>query len=393
MAARLWFDLKTSAWYVRVHDQRLPKGRKSYRIGASEKEARGECKKINTALRKGTFNFNPQMSNDRVPTLNEYWEIFRRAHLETAVRPSTKESYEGSFHRYLLPAFGKLPLDQITLPKIDDFVSLMLENEYAKDTVRIVMAELRKLFNHAIKRKVVRDNPAASIGDLFRQAKRVHDEIMPLTAAEVPVLLQTTADNFPYHYEFFLTAIHTGMRSGELRGFQWSDVDFRDKFIIVRRSIDNSGRINPTKTSKIRRVDLSDALHTALKQLKARRAKEWKERGLNKIPEWVFCTQEGTPLDVQNIKNRVFFPCLELAELRRIRFHDLRHTFASLLISNGESLAYVKDQLGHSSIKMTVDVYGHLVPGSNRQAVNRLPAIKSPQLQNVIMLKTMRKKA
>jgi integrase len=61
--------------------------------------------------------------------------------------------------------------------------------------------------------------------------------------------------------------------------------------------------------------------------------------------------------------------------LRRIRFHDLRHTFASLLIQNGESLAYVKDQLGYSSIKLTVDVYGHLVPGANREAVNRLPSL------------------
>ena len=63
------------------------------------------------------------------------------------------------------------------------------------------------------------------------------------------------------------------------------------------------------------------------------------------------------------------------AGLRRIRFHDLRHTFATLLLQNGESLAYVKDQLGHSSIRMTVDVYGHLVPGANRQAVNKLPSL------------------
>ncbi len=66
---------------------------------------------------------------------------------------------------------------------------------------------------------------------------------------------------------------------------------------------------------------------------------------------------------------------LEKAGLRRIRFHDLRHTFATLLLQNGESLAYVKDQLGHSSIRMTVDVYGHLVPGANRQAVNKLPSL------------------
>ena len=80
-------------------------------------------------------------------------------------------------------------------------------------------------------------------------------------------------------------------------------------------------------------------------------------------------------MDMHNVKNRHFFKCMEKAGLRRIRFHDLRHTFASLLIQNGESLAYVKDQLGHSSIRLTVDVYGHLVPGANRQAVNKLPSL------------------
>jgi integrase len=79
---------------------------------------------------------------------------------------------------------------------------------------------------------------------------------------------------------------------------------------------------------------------------------------------------------MDNVKVRYFHKCLTKAGIRRIRFHDL-HTFASLLIQNGESLAYVKDQLGHSSIKMTVDVYGHLVPGANRAAVNRLLGLNS----------------
>ena len=83
---------------------------------------------------------------------------------------------------------------------------------------------------------------------------------------------------------------------------------------------------------------------------------------------------------MQNLKNRVFIRCLEKAGLRRIRFHDLRHTFASLLIQNGEPLAYVKEQLGHASIKMTVDVYGHLVPGANREAINRLPSLGKASL-------------
>ncbi len=134
---------------------------------------------------------------------------------------------------------------------------------------------------------------------------------------------------------------------------------------------------------------MSDALLHELDLLKRKRQTDYLARGKNEIPEWVFLgpgrivwedgqpvgREEGQRVEMYNVKNRYFLKCLEKAKLRRIRFHDLRHTFASLLIQNGESLAYVKDQLGHASIKMTVDVYGHLVPGANRAAVNRLPFI------------------
>lgn len=86
----------------------------------------------------------------------------------------------------------------------------------------------------------------------------------------------------------------------------------------------------------------------------------------------VFLTVQGKPVDGDNLRSRVFYPLLERAGLRRVRLHDLRHTFASLLIQQGESLAYVREQLGHSSIQVTVDVYGHLIPGANRAAVDRL---------------------
>jgi integrase len=158
----------------------------------------------------------------------------------------------------------------------------------------------------------------------------------------------------------------------------------------VRRNY-TRGRIEKTKTDHVRRVDLSDALLSELSVLQRRRRAEYLKEGKNEIPEWVFLSpgrivwkdgepigrEEGNVLDMHNVKNRYFLKTLEKAGLRRIRFHDLRHTFASLLIQNGESLAYIKDQLGHSSIKMTVDVYGHLVPGANRAAVNRLPSLKT----------------
>jgi len=164
------------------------------------------------------------------------------------------------------------------------------------------------------------------------------------------------------------------MRTGELVGLQWIDIDFFGKFITVRRAVVRR-RIVETKTDKIRKIDLSDALAAELKKLKRHRKEEWLAKGHTEIPKWVFCAENGNFMDPYNLKDRYFYKCLEKAGLRRIRFHDLRHTFATLLLQNGESLAYVKDQLGHASIRMTVDVYGHLVPGANRQAVNKLPSL------------------
>ena len=89
------------------------------------------------------------------------------------------------------------------------------------------------------------------------------------------------------------------------------------------------------------------------------------------MPEWVFPSLEGTALEERNVRH-VFTRMLEKAELRQIRVHDLRHTFASLLLQQGESVVYVKEQLGHGSIQITVDTYGHLIPGANRAAVDRL---------------------
>ena len=88
----------------------------------------------------------------------------------------------------------------------------------------------------------------------------------------------------------------------------------------------------------------------------------------------MFLTPAGHPVDGDNLRRRVFYRLLEQAGLRKIRLHDLRHTYASLLIQQGESLAYVQQQLGHSSVQVTVDVYGHLIPGANRAAVDRLDA-------------------
>ena len=163
-----------------------------------------------------------------------------------------------------------------------------------------------------------------------------------------------------------LTLARTGMRLGEALGLKWEDIDFQNRFINIQRNI-VKGRIDTPKSGKFRKVDMSLQLTETLKNLKKQR-----EDANHKIHEWIFVNKVGKPINGDNWRKRVFKKALNKAKIRSIRIHDIRHTYASLLLQMGESMLYVRDQLGHSSIRITVDTYGHLVPGGNKEAVDRL---------------------
>jgi integrase len=115
---------------------------------------------------------------------------------------------------------------------------------------------------------------------------------------------------------------------------------------------------------------------------------EQRGRYKDAMPEWVFTSTTGTRIDMKNIYHRVYIKSLTRAGIACRRLHDLRHTFATILIMNGESMAYVRDQLGHKNISMTVNTYTHWIPGSNRKAMNGLPTTSThPKTDDVIHLK------
>lgn len=161
-----------------------------------------------------------------------------------------------------------------------------------------------------------------------------------------------------------------GDRRIELLALQWQDVDWQGRFIEVRRNLTHWQLTKP-KSGESRRVDMSRELAQTLKDLLLERQIDAGATG-TEVPLWIFPSKTGGLLHPHNIRDRVFYGLLTKAKLRQVRFHDLRHTFASLLLQNGESPVYVKEQMGHSSIQVTVDCYGHLIPGGNKQAVDRL---------------------
>jgi integrase len=224
--------------------------------------------------------------------------------------------------------------------------------------------------NIAIDDGVLTANPAHRLGKIFKK-KNVQGDIQPYSKEELSSLLESFQTYFPDHYPQALTLARTGMRLGEALALQWDDVDFEGRSITIQRTF-SRGKIGLPKNGKHRRIDMSMQLTQVLKDAKHQRKLETINKGWGKVPDWVFVSSAGTPLDINHWRKRVFYKAIEKAELRRVRVHDIRHTYASLLIQAGESLAYVRDQLGHHSISVTVDIYGHLTPGGNKDAVERL---------------------
>jgi integrase len=147
-------------------------------------------------------------------------------------------------------------------------------------------------------------------------------------------------------------------------GLKWGDIDWANCQINIQRTF-NKGRFFSTKTkTSNRKVDLGPTVITELKKWKLACPKN--ELGL------VFPNEAGEAINYSNMVQRHFFPALREAALRRIRFHDLRHTYASLLIEQGENIKYIQNQMGHSSPMVTLNVYAHLMKPTNQEAACRL---------------------
>jgi len=353
--------------FVHHHGQR-----RSVKVG-SKPAAKEVARKIEAKLTLGGAILHDKKPS--VPTLEEYYESqFKKTYMQATLKPSSCSTYEKCFRLHILPALGRFPLDEIPRPQMEEFVAGLVKKDLAKDTIRLTVGTLGVLYNQAVEHGVVSVNPACKLTKFFRNAPKRHAEIQPLSPQEVPLFLQTALKHSPEQYPIFLALIHTGMRSGELAALKWGDLSFNGKYITVRRNF-VEGQMTTTKTDRIRKVDMSDALMEVLLELRRKRQEQWLTKGHNEIPELVFCNDQGEPIGMRHLPTTHFKRCLKKAGLSERRLHDLRHTFATLLIMQGESLAYVRDQLGHASIKMTVDKYTHWIPGSNRQAVNRLPSL------------------
>ena len=359
-------------WYVFVnyHGQRKAKC-----VGSSRKLAEQVRTQLEAKLALGDLGFLDKPSG---MTFEQYSQLWLKQHAEVELKPSTVDFYTQFLRLYVVPRFGQAQLVNIERSQVKDFLSeLSAKGDLSRNTLRLILCTLRVILNHAVEDGLINHNPAEKLGRFTKTEKPAH-QAEAMTRAESEAFLAATLELCPDYHPLFLMALRAGLRKGELIAVRWGDIQFGgsendpNRYILVQRNFVH-GKFTTPKSKKSRRVDLSRELRMALMGL---RDKQMLKAFMNGQPsiadELVFPSKAGTVLDPSNLFHYHFLPCLEHAGLRRFRFHDLRHTFGSLLIQDGASLAYVRDQMGHSSIQITVDVYGHLIPGANINWVDGL---------------------
>jgi len=301
-------------------------------------------------------------ANISLDTYTQHW----LATIKSTVRESTADNYQQLLRDHLLPTFGTQPVRQIHRGRIKSLLVDKLSAGLSKSTVRSIHATIRSVLRAAVDDGLLTANPAEKLG---RQLRLVtshttrQEQIKAMTAQQRQTFL-TEAKNHERWYPLFCLLAGTGLRLGEALALQWDDLDLANRTIRVSRSY-SKGRLQLPKSGHGRTVDMSMHLTAVLS--------DWQNQRNAGVP-WVFPNSAGATLRdgfVRWAMSRI----LKAAGLpQHFSPHCLRHTYASLLLQQGEAITYVQRQLGHASIQLTSDTYGKWLPTINHGAVDRLDA-------------------
>jgi integrase len=288
------------------------------------------------------------------------------------MRQTAQESCERHVRLHIKPALGTRPLVKLTPQDVRKMEAAMLKAGKAAQTVRNVHWTLHGALDDAVKWDLVLRN----VADLVDPPKATHREILTLTAAEGKRLLAAaSSDRFE---ALFVLALTAGLRRGELLGLRWADVDLDRETLTIRRevvTVKGGLIVQEPKTDRSRRpLDLDLFAVAALR----RRREAAKSEGAAAPDAYLFCTTAHTPLNPSNLWARHWRPLLHRAGIDGARLHDLRHTNATMMLSSNVHPKVASERLGHSSIRLTLDTYSHVVPGMGRAAADAVAQLLSP---------------
>lgn len=345
--------------------------KRTWVYGKNRTEVRDKLKTIGKRLDRGL----PAVDSRGV--LDGYARAWLTGSLPASSRKrSTKGLYETITRTHVIGSdLGAMRLSAIKPLHVEQWLVSLRSKGKSESTVRQCYTVLRAILETAVRDELLGRNPAAAV----TRPKAGHHEAQCLSPAQVRALIDASTTS--RYGPLFELLVHTGMRRGEALALTWRDVDLKARMLRVRGTLSREDGVlvvTDTKTERSRRtVPLSASAIGVLEQLRERQATERARAGSAWHPTpYVFTTELGEPCDPRNAL-RALKACAMKAGLPAIGLHTLRHSTASVMINAGVPLKHVSEILGHSSIAITADVYGHTTADVSREAVARLSAALS----------------
>jgi integrase len=355
------FQRKDGRWEASFY---LENGKRRSFYGRTKKEALQRMRTAQHEEKQG------MLATGQKQTLKQYLEHWLENVHRPKIRLGTYVVYRWALYKHILPSLGNIPIQKLTVQQVETLYSRKLKEGLSPGSVRNLHTPLHKALSHAVRTNLV----ARNVCDVVELPHSRQNEMKPLTREQAHILLETAKE---YHLEtLLLVAITTGMRRGEMLGLKWHDIDFDDRNLQVRRTVNRVSKYgfveNEPKTSKGRRkIALPEVVIESLKlhrvfQLEARlkAGTQWQDRDL------VFCNRNGGYF-APNYLLYLFHRLLNKAGLPDMRFHNLRHSAATFLLAMGVHVKIVQELLGHSNISMTLDTYSHVLPGLQKEAMDK----------------------
>lgn len=313
-------QFRKGTWWIYIHHR----GRRRAKKIGDRATALQVARRIRERLQLGDLSL--------LGTDSDTFETYANTWLtdgEANRKASTHRFYGFNLKLHIIPTLKSQPIGSVRRADCRKVLAECRKKKLRIGSLQGVQRTLSAVLSQAVEDGILPANPAFRMGRHLRKGDEPRREIHPLARGEAQTFLSTIEQHWPDLYAFFLCALRTGMRLGELLAVQWGDVDFTNRFIEVQRNL-VSGKLTTPKNTNRRRVDMSAHLtETFERRLVAAKAAALKAGKSEPLP-WVFTNRDGEPLDGDNLRARVFQPALTKAKLRQVRIHDLRHTFASL---------------------------------------------------------------
>jgi len=342
-------------WVLDFYDQNGKRRWKTMPKGATKKQAREQLREIEAQIDRGSYL--PEAKALTFKQVADKW----LSHKQNNIRQSTWNCYAGHIRNHF-KTVRQLRINCITVATVEKFFTERRATGMTLATLKKVRVTFGQVMAYAVRHRYIDYNPVRD-AEMPKDTGRIRKKkIRVLSAGEILAFLGAVT-NVKYRLLFKL-AFATGARQGELLGLKWTDILWSANQINIQRTYNNGAWYRPKTASSERKIDIGPMI--------ARELKAWKLRCPPNELDLVFPNEAGNVIDDTTMIRTHFLPTIKKAGLKRFRFHDMRHTYASHLIDQGENIKYIQTQLGHSSPSITLDVYSHLLKPSNHQAAKRL---------------------